>query len=133
MLGERSGANGQDIGLVGDSQVTHLTRDHLEAGFGPQEPATNLLDATERSRVVADVDPHLDALVHERDGTRTIAIVELLEEHFHRVDCTHAAQCRGVGDRPPSSVAEGLEPAAGATAAARATTAESAAATAPRR
>ena len=128
MLGERAWPNGQDIGLVGDSQVTHLARDHLEAGFGTQEPATDLLDAPQRSRVVTDVDPHLDALVHERHRSRSITIVELLEERFHRVDCTHAAQCRGVDDRAPSGATESLEPAAGTTTAARATAAKSAAA-----
>src|SRR5829696_10329891 len=78
MLAGRARPHAQDVGLIGDAHVLHVARDHLEARLGAQEPAGHLLDPAERSSVVADVDPHLDALVHERDRTRPIALVELL-------------------------------------------------------
>ena len=76
-------------------EVPDVAGDHLQARFGAQEPAADLLDAAQRPGVVADVDAHLDALVHERDRARAIALVELLEEHFHRVDGTHRAEVYG--------------------------------------
>ena len=79
----------QNVGLVGDAEVADLAGNHLEAGLRAQEPAADLLDTAQRPRVVADVDAHLDALVHQRDRAVPIAVVELLEELFHGVDCAH--------------------------------------------
>src|SRR5207244_6105697 len=89
VLARGAGSDAQNVGLVGDAEVADLARDHLQPGLGAQEPAADLLDPAQRARVVADVDAHLDALVHERDRTLAIALVELLEEVFHRVDGAH--------------------------------------------
>src|SRR5439155_1640035 len=101
----RSGDTMSSIAKKFGLALAHLTRDHLQAGLRAQEPAADLLDATKRPRVVADVDAHLDALVHERDRGRAIAIVELLEEVFHRVDGTHCPNSR----RGPPSLMARLE------------------------
>ena len=61
----------------------------LQPLVGAEEPATGLLHATERPRVVPDVDAHLGALVQQVDGALDVAAVQLLEEVFHRVDSTH--------------------------------------------
>src|SRR6185503_19426713 len=82
-------ADAQDVRLVGDAEVANLTRDHLQARLGPQEPAADLFNAAERAGVVAHMDAHLDALVHQRHRAGPIPVIELLEEVFHRVDCAH--------------------------------------------
>ena len=88
-----------------------------------EEPAADLLDPAQRPRVVADVDPHLGPLVHQRDRARDVTLVEAFEEHLHRVALLPWPECSVRGCR-------GLEAAAGAPAAAAgAAAAEPAAAT----
>ena len=70
VLAGGAGAEDDEVRLVGVAQVADVARDHLDALVGPQEPAADLLDAAQRPGVVADVDPHLGALVHQRDGAR---------------------------------------------------------------
>ena len=89
VLARCAGADAEHIRLIGDPEIPHFAGDHLEPGLGAQEPAPDLLDATQRPGVVADVDAHLDLLVEERHRTGAIALVEQLEERFHRVDSTH--------------------------------------------
>ena len=98
------GRTRQDVGLVGDPEVHDAAGDHLQPRLGAEEPAADLLDAAQRPGVVADVDPHLDALVHERDRALAIALVELLEELFHRVDCTHGSNASRARRASPAGV-----------------------------
>ena len=92
MLGLRPGSDDQQIGLVGVPHVLDDTRDHLEPGVGPQEPAADLVQAAQRPGVLADVDAHLDPLVHQRDGTGARSTVQLLEEQLHRVGRSHGSE-----------------------------------------
>src|SRR6266542_1916416 len=114
VLARRARPHAQHVGLVGDAKVADLAGDHLQARLGAQEPAPDLLDAAQRSGVVANVHAHLDALVHQRDRTVAIALVELLEEVVHRVDGTHAGAGYGLPQpgavRLPRRLARASEP-----------------------
>ncbi len=93
MLAWGAGADREDVGLICDAKIADLTGDHLQPRLGTEEPAANLLEAAQRPGVIADVNPHLDLVIHHRDRRRAIAVVEPFEEDFHRVDCTHAGKC----------------------------------------
>jgi hypothetical protein len=102
VLRRRPGAHHQEVRLVGVAGIPDAARDHAQARVATQEPAPDTLDAAQRLDAVTDVHSHLGLLVHQRDRTLAVTAVQLLEEVFHRLDCTHGAECTvGRSGTPP--------------------------------